>query len=242
MKDKIISILSRYVDDFRFISTTEYKETRSSLQKEDFYDDYTILDNYRTIIVLALSYPSESIKWQKKGTGLLSRYSYGMDYHIVFKERLKQIEEELQLLGMNTFSSVDTGPIDERWAGYVSGLGFLGKNQYLIHKTYGGYIYLATILIDKEIEKEFRVLDSCGTCRICIDACPTNALDNGFERSLCISETTQVILWLPAPCARKRRSRSSFQSNQQAPSKRHQEQTRGRQIRLSSAAPRAIDW
>lgn len=191
MKQVISDILSKYVDDFSFVSTTEYKETRSSLQKGDFYDDYSFLDGFKTIITLAVSYPSESLKWGKKGTGLLSRYSYGIDYHIELRKRLKEITIELDELGIKSESSVDTGKVDERWASYLSGLGYLGKNQFLIHKKYGGYIYLATILIDQEIEKEFRILDTCGDCRKCIDACPTNALDGKFYIDRCISETTQ---------------------------------------------------
>ena len=65
------------------------------------------------------------------------------------------------------------------------------KNQYLIHKKYGGYLYLATILIDQVIEKEFTVLDTCGDCDLCVRSCPTNALDGGFIQERCISETTQ---------------------------------------------------
>ena len=107
------------------------------------------------------------------------------------KDRLERIENELKELGIKSYSSVDTGPIDERWAGYVSGLGMLGKNQYLIHKKFGGYVYLATVLIDLEIGKEFTVLDTCGDCDICVRSCPTNALDGGFIIERCISETTQ---------------------------------------------------
>ena len=190
MKKKIEQILDTFIDDYSFVSTEEYILTRQSLQKQDMYDDYSQLSDYQTIITLGLSYSSEHLPY-KKGYGRLSRYSYGTDYHLVMREKLDEIESELHQLGIKTYASVDTGPIDERWASYVSGLGMLGKNQYLIHKTFGGYLYLATILIDINIEKEFIVLDSCGECTICVESCPTNALDGGFIQELCISETTQ---------------------------------------------------
>lgn len=191
MKEIISNILNQYVDAYSFVSVQEYKDTRSSLNKKDMYDDYSFLDGYQTIITLGLSYPSAPLKWGGKKTGLISRYSYGTDYHIVFRERISKIEEELQKLNIKSFGSVDTFKIDERWASYLSGLGFLGKNQFLIHKTYGTYMYLATIIIDYSIEKEFTVLDTCGTCTKCIDACPSDALNHGFDISLCISETSQ---------------------------------------------------
>lgn len=191
MKEEISKILDQYVDAYGFVSTKEYEETRSSLGRNDLYDDYSFLEEYKTIITLGLSYPSVPLKWEGKGTGLLSKYSYGTDYHLVFRNRMNHIEEELNQLGIKCKTSVDTYKVDERWASYVSGLGFLGKNQFLIHKTYGTYMYLATILIDKDIEKDFTLLDTCGTCRKCIDACPSGALDHGFDINLCISETSQ---------------------------------------------------
>jgi epoxyqueuosine reductase len=190
MKKKIERILEKHIDAYSFVSTKEYILTRQSLHKNDAFDDYSALDGYDTIITLGLSYSSEYLPY-KKGYGRLSRYSYGMDYHIVMRDRLKQIEDELKSLGIKMTSSVDTGPIDERWASYVSGLGMLGKNQYLIHRKFGGHLYLATILIDVDIEKEFTVLDSCGECNICVTACPSNALDGGFVQDRCISHTTQ---------------------------------------------------
>lgn len=191
MKQQIIQIIDQHVDAYGFVSSKEYQETRSSLQRNDLYDDYQFLDEYKTIITLGLSYPSVPLKWQGKGTGLLSRYSYGTDYHLVFREKLEMIEKELNKLGIKTKGSVDTYKVDERWASYLSGMGFLGKNQFLIHKTYGTYMYLATILIDQEVDKDFTILDTCGTCTKCIDACPSDALDNGFDINLCISETSQ---------------------------------------------------
>lgn len=190
MQNKIKNVLSKYVDDYSFVSVDEYVSTRKSLQKNDMYNQYGFLKGYQTIITVCLAYPSKELSY-KKGYGLLSRYSYGIDYHIVMREKLNKIEQDFEKMGIHSFSSVDTGKIDERWASYVSGLGMYGKNQFIIHKTYGSYIYLATIVIDQKLEKSFKVLDTCGDCTLCIDSCPTNALDGRFHINRCISETTQ---------------------------------------------------
>jgi len=191
MKDKLNKILDKYVDVYSYVSVDEYMQMRSSLMKEDAFSNYQGIKEYKTIITLGIAYPSQIVSSDDETIGMLSRYSYGHDYHKVFRNRLDLIEEEFKLLDIGFKSSVDTGNIDERWASYLSGLGFLGKNQFVINKTYGSYMYLATILVDINIEKEFTTLDACGTCNICVDACPTNALDGKFHIDRCISELTQ---------------------------------------------------
>ena len=192
MIEEISSILEQEVDIFGFVSTKEYIEQRTLLEKHDLFSDFSKLDGYQTIITLGLLYPSQLVKWKKKGYGILSRYSYGKDYHLVFKEKLRAISSKLEVLGINHHYSVDTGFIDERYASYLSQMGYLGKNQFLITKDFGSYLFLATILVDIEIPKSPKALDDCGTCRACIDACPSNALDHGFEEELCISYLTQA--------------------------------------------------
>lgn len=192
MKEAIIKILDKYQLRYGFVSVKEYMETRSSLQKEDLYSDYSELIDFKTIITLSLPYPSKTLSNKDKTKALLSRYSYGIDYHIVFRSILNQIVNELESLNIKSKASVDTGSIDERWASYLSNIGFLGKNQFLITKEYGSYNYLATILINQEVAKDVTFLDSCGTCDLCVKACPTNALDGRFIQERCISELTQT--------------------------------------------------
>lgn len=191
MKDIISSILSKYVEVYGFVSTNEYLEKRKSLGIKDSFKFLGNLEKYKTIITLGISYPSEDFKYKGLGYGILSRYSYNLDYHIIFNRILENISKELKKVGINSHASVDISDIDERYASYLSNMGFLGKNQFLINKKYGSYLYLATILIDTEVTKNEVVLDECGDCRICVDACPSNALDNGFDINLCISSITQ---------------------------------------------------
>jgi epoxyqueuosine reductase len=192
MVDSIITVLNKYIDVFGFVSVDEYKQKRNELELDDHFDDYTFLDNYKTIITLALPYPSNEVKWNGKGYGILSRYSYGVDYHVVFRGILNKINEDFNNLGIKSFGSVDVSKVDERFAGYLSNLGFLGKNQFLINPEYGSYMYLATILVDIDMDTPKIVLDDCHDCNICVEACPSGALDNGFDENKCISSLSQM--------------------------------------------------
>lgn len=191
MKDIINNILSKHVQVYGYVSTCEYVEKRKSLGIKDSFKYLGNLDKYKTIITLGISYPSEELKYKGKGYGILSRYSYNLDYHVVFNLILESISKELKSVDVKSHASVDISDIDERYASYLSNIGFLGKNQFLINREYGSYLYLATILIDKEVSKDESLLDSCGSCTICVDACPSNALDNGFNGDQCISSITQ---------------------------------------------------
>lgn len=191
MKTSISKILQKYVDHFNFVGVEEYQERRSKLELNDGFSDYHYLKGYKTIITLAIPYPKQEVKWQGKGYGILSRYSYNIDYHLVLGAIIKSICEELSQLGIQTKGSVDISGVDERFAGHLSTMGFLGKNQFLIIKEYGTYAFLGTILIDVDIPKNSMIQDDCGDCTRCITACPSGALDDGFNQDLCISHLSQ---------------------------------------------------
>jgi epoxyqueuosine reductase len=191
MKSEIEQILQQYVDVYGFVDVSTYKQERNKLHKDDLYSDYHFLEDYRTIITLSIPYPKRETRWKGKGFGILSRYSYGTDYHIVFRDILEKIVNDLKSLGIAAKASVDTGGVDERFAGYLSSMGCLGKNQFLIVKPYGTYSFLATILIDVDIETTIQIQDDCGTCTACISACPSGALDHGFDQNKCISHISQ---------------------------------------------------
>jgi epoxyqueuosine reductase len=142
--------------------------------------------SYPTMVVLGLSYPKRIIKHTK--THLVpSFYTFGSDYHNVLKKRIEAVMEPLN---MKYSLGVDNHPYDERLAAVLSGVGFFGKNQLIINKTYGTYMFLGIVFVDVELEEAFilDIDDDCGTCRKCISACPTHALyDGGYDMKKCIS-------------------------------------------------------
>lgn len=146
--------------------------------------------SYKTMVVLGLSYPKRHFK--HTNTHLApSFYTFGSDYHQVLKNR---IDEVMKPLNLKYISGVDNHPHNERLAAVLSGVGYFGKNQLIINKDYGTYIFLGIVCIDMDLDKEFilEIDDDCGTCRKCITACPTQALyDGGYDMKRCISYYNQ---------------------------------------------------
>ncbi|MDX1479645.1 MAG: tRNA epoxyqueuosine(34) reductase QueG [Saprospiraceae bacterium] len=125
----------------------------------------------------------------------ISRYAYGEDYHHVLKGKLKvllaRLQEQIGPVHGRCF--VDSAPVLERDWARRSGLGWIGKNTMLIHPQAGSYYFLAELIVDVEFEYDNPIKDYCGTCRKCIDACPTDAIaENGYvmDGSKCISYLT----------------------------------------------------
>ncbi|BCR35895.1 epoxyqueuosine reductase [Mariniplasma anaerobium] len=171
-------------DEVGIIHTDTYQKEAKKLHKKQ------IDINYPTMVVVALSYPKRFIKHTH--THLVpSFYTFGQDYHYVLKNRIKKVMEQLDYkyeLG------VDNHPYDERLAAVLAGIGFFGKNQLIINKNYGSYMFLGIVLIDCPLDQEFvlDVFDDCGTCDICIKACPTQALEeNKYHMEKCMSYFNQ---------------------------------------------------
>jgi len=125
----------------------------------------------------------------------ISTYAYGMDYHEVIRPKLHSllafINDQIGEIYGRGF--VDSAPVLERAWALRSGLGWIGRNGNLITRKQGSFFFLATLIVDMEfVYDDPFVGDYCGTCRKCIDACPTNAiLDNKVvDGSKCISYFT----------------------------------------------------
>ena len=111
---------------------------------------------------------------------VVARYARGRDYHNVVKKRLLKLHRWIESRAAGPVvgrAYVDTGPILERELAMRAGLGWFGKNTMLLNPKRGSYFFLGILLLDLEIETGAPFIeDHCGTCRSCLDACPTGAL------------------------------------------------------------------
>lgn len=151
----------------------------------------------RGIIVLAAAYgPGRGESRPSTGpAGRVARYAQGRDYHRALRKRIRLLESALRALagdGVRTLHSVDKGPIQERALAEAAGIGFIGKNTMLIHPKAGSFVFLAVILTNLEFEPEAPLQQDCGSCTLCIEACPTNALVEPYhlDAGRCISNLT----------------------------------------------------
>lgn len=153
-----------------------------------------ILSNCKSVISLGLNYYTEKNHSNKNGKGKVSRYAWGVDYHLIIWEKLSLLEKELKEIDplFESKSYVDTGPVmDKAWA-MKAGLGWLGKHTNVINKNIGSWFFLSTILTNYEFEYSTQIPDYCGTCTACIDACPTDAIVREYvvDANKCISYLT----------------------------------------------------
>jgi epoxyqueuosine reductase len=157
-----------------------------------------ILPDARSVISCGMNYNTDypySIDQTDKNRGWISRYAWGDDYHDVMNERLLLLEGHVREIAPKDIKSrlyVDTGPVLERVYGKYSGIGWYGKNTCLINQDIGSWIFLGEIITDIELDYDSPVPDRCGTCTMCLDVCPTNALRNPYvlDSNLCISYLT----------------------------------------------------
>jgi epoxyqueuosine reductase len=148
------------------------------------------LEGATTAIVVAMNYGGT------EPSGPVARYARGDDYHDVMLDRLEQlhnwIEERVgrRVIGK---SYVDTGPVLERDLARRAGLGWFGKNTMLINPRAGSFFFLGSLLVDLDLESDVPfATDHCGTCRRCLDACPTGALaePHVLDATKCIAYLT----------------------------------------------------
>ncbi|MES2387375.1 MAG: tRNA epoxyqueuosine(34) reductase QueG [Bacteroidota bacterium] len=124
----------------------------------------------------------------------ISKYAYGKDYHLVIKDKLKQllarIRENIGEVSGRAFT--DSAPVLEKAWAAKSGLGWVGKNGNLLNRSMGSFFFIAELIIDLELPPDGPVKDYCGTCTACIDACPTDAIiaPQVVDGSRCISYFT----------------------------------------------------
>lgn len=171
----------------------EWMETRKSHRRSP----QGLWPEARTVIALGMSYapgvdPMALENVQNRAR--VSVYAQGKDYHDVVKKRLKALARWLvdHAAGAQVKVFVDTAPVMEKPLGEAGGLGWQGKHTNLVSPDHGSWLFLGAIYTTLEIEPSAPHRDQCGSCRACIDACPTDAFPQPYviDARRCISYLT----------------------------------------------------
>lgn len=172
-----------------FHGTMQYMENHFDLRT----DPAKLVPGAKSVITLLLNYfPGKS---QPENAPKISKYAFGNDYHEVIRSRLKLFLGEIheQIGEVHGRGFVDSAPVLERAWAQQAGIGWIGKNGNLITKQNGSFLFIATLIVDLELDYDNNFIkDYCGTCTKCIDECPTEAIlpDKIIDGSKCISYFT----------------------------------------------------
>jgi epoxyqueuosine reductase len=146
------------------------------------------------MISVGMNYYTDNRANEQPGMGRIARYAWGKDYHTVMSKRLAQLEAKIAALapGVTTKAYVDTGPIMEKAWAQQAGLGWIGKHSNLVSADCGSWLLLGEILTTLDLTPDEPATDLCGSCTLCIQACPTGAIVEPYvvDARLCISYLT----------------------------------------------------
>jgi len=166
----------------RFHAGMEYLARRAGLRGHP----NRLLPGARSVIVAAMNYAVADADAVPVGPshGEVARFARGTDYHRVIRGRLRLLAEELRQLAPEARcrATADSAPMMERDFAQLAGLGWCGKNTTLITEQFGSWVVLGTLITTAELTPDAPMADSrCGSCRACLDACPTGALVAPFR-------------------------------------------------------------
>jgi epoxyqueuosine reductase len=135
------------------------------------------LPGAKSVVVVARNYYAPRPE-AAEGAGKVASYAWGRDYHRVLLKPLRRLARFIESLedGAKTYCCIDSGPMLERGWAARAGLGWIGKNSLVLRRDLGSWFFLGTILTTVELEPDSPVPDQCGSCRACLDACPTEAI------------------------------------------------------------------
>jgi epoxyqueuosine reductase len=157
-----------------------------------------ILPSARTVIVVGANYNTDrpySIACPERDRAHIARYAWGDDYHEVIQARLQTLVAWMRSVSPEPFEGrvyVDTGPVQERVYARYAGVGWIGKNTCVIHPGLGSWLFLGEVICSLPLEVDEPALDQCGTCSLCLEACPTGALvePRVLDAARCVSYLT----------------------------------------------------
>ena len=169
--------------------------TRTAERRADIR---AVMPSARSVVVLGTLYNTDrpySTEIDDPGVAQISRYAWGDDYHDVLGARTGALRDWMTGLHpapLETRVYVDTGPVQEKVYAQQAGLGWVGKNTCLIHPDLGSWLFLSEILCSLALDPDPPGLDQCGTCTLCLDACPTGAFPapGVLDATRCLSYLT----------------------------------------------------
>ena len=158
-------------------------------------DPRKLFPTARSVVVVAKNYYTTSTHMNDPATGKVSRYAWGDDYHEVVGTKLRSLWSwiKAEIPEAEGKVCVDIQPVmDKAWA-ERAGLGWIGKHTNLITPEYGSWVFIGELLLSIELEyDDQRIEDHCGSCTLCIEACPTQAITEPYvvDSNKCISYAT----------------------------------------------------
>ena len=193
-ESQTIRLYERWLEN-EYAGKMAYLEKHLQLKR----DPRHCLPEAKSVISLAINYytlnPVQTLV-ENPERGQISRYAWGDDYHEVIRAKLRQLAQFIDETAERKLKHkiyVDTGPIIEREYAQKAGIGWIGKNTNFINWQSGSWYFLAEVLVGVELEYDWQLpRGSCGTCTLCIEACPTDAIvaPNVLDSRLCISYLT----------------------------------------------------
>lgn len=157
-------------------------------------DPSSVLPSVRSIVVVAVNYFTGHRHSESSESAKISRYAWGDDYHDIVLQKVERLADFIrrELPGSETKCYADTGPVMEKAWAARAGLGWIGKHTNVITREAGSWVFLGTLLTSAELDPDEPSADHCGTCRACLDACPTEAFPRPYvlDAAKCISYLT----------------------------------------------------
>lgn len=163
-------------------------------RREKRGDPRRMLPGARSVVAAALNYFTPVPHSADPECAKVSRYAWGDDYHDVFGSRLRQLQDWMtaEFPGSQNLWYVDTGPVMEKAWAQRAGIGWIGKHTNVITREKGSWVFLGEVLTTLELDPDLPATDHCGSCTLCIEACPTGAIVEPYllDSGRCISYLT----------------------------------------------------
>ncbi|HEY5563270.1 MAG TPA: tRNA epoxyqueuosine(34) reductase QueG [Clostridiaceae bacterium] len=203
-KDKLLKYCSSIgLDKIGFCRCRIFKELEQYYQfKKDkgFFNEFEEKDIEKKInpfvymkegrTIISVAFPYNFINEDNPSKVAFSMYCQGEDYHRVISFYLEKVCSFIKELGGKAEFFVDSNSLPEVYIASLSGIGFIGKNNLLITKEYGSYIFLGEIITDLYLEENMKIQESCRECNLCLKACPTASITSN-NHNTCLSYLTQ---------------------------------------------------